>query len=286
MKASNLMIFTLLVAGAVQAAYVQGEYAAIGYAGNATNTSGYGAVGYAYSIAKTEVTVGELSRFYKSGKVVGTTNSLYNNWSAVKYTGSSNAPAGQVSFNQAAQYANWLTTGSATNGAYTIDGAGAVTAIKSRAEVVASGQTYYLVANEDEWYKAAYFKADGSGYSLYANGQGIAPSTNDWRYNSNDFYNTVLSSVRTGVWATAQGSVEQNGTYDMMGNMAEILEGGLVYRGGQYNSAVTYLADNKRTTGINPSTENSSLGVRLVMIPEPVTVGMLGLGALLTLGGL
>ena len=91
--------------GMAQAAFVT-----IGNAGNAADTSGYGAVGYTYQISATEVTIAEFQQ------AIGAGNGNENLWNDGTRTAGTNAPA-NVSLYEAMQYCNWLTSGNISNGA-------------------------------------------------------------------------------------------------------------------------------------------------------------------------
>ncbi len=256
------IVFTgvlLGVLGVANAAYVE-----IGNAGNDADTSGYGAVNYTYEIATHEVTVAELQA---SG--VGSGNE--DHWSAVGAT----APNSNISWYEAAKYCNWLTEQIGNTGIYTFDAGGNLTAVKDRATILAEGFLVYALPTEDEWYKAAYYT--GTGYSLYANGADAAPDAGtDSRYGS-----------FTSPWTVGSGAEEQNGTFDMMGNLWEWTESedgaNRVIRGGSYDLAATHLASSFRTAG-DPATEAISMTFRPVAVPEPFSVVMLAGGGLLIAG--
>jgi formylglycine-generating enzyme len=299
LRAALCVAVILLVAVGARA-----DFVTIGNPGNdaasAANTThglsaayNYGAVPYTYQISRTAVSIAEWEAFYtapNSGKV-GTFNSTYNYWndgggdSPGRSVGP-DAPAIYISFNQVAQYVNWLTTGDATQGAYTIDAGGAVTGIMSRADILATGQQYYLIPTEDEWYKAAYYKPDGSGYSLYAHGLDTVPPQSDgttpytgWNYYDGGY---ALPSPNW-AWTVDSGTEEQNGALNMMGNVLEWNEAisgssrGL--RGGSYLNVEDYLRASSRYGG-DPSYEFLNAGVRVAsIIPEPASATMLLMGA-------
>jgi hypothetical protein len=84
------------------------------------------------------------------------------------HTGSQ-LPVTGVSWYEAAQFCNYLTSGNRYEGSYSFDseygpaGVGRIWAQKNY-------DTIYFLPTEDEWYKGAYFKPDGSGYSNYTYG--------------------------------------------------------------------------------------------------------------------
>lgn len=227
----------------------QAEWAMIGHAGNSADSlTGYGAVDYTYKIGKYEVTAGEFKMAVAADDRI-----------ADDFSGSGDYPVVNVGWSEAAKYCNWLTTSNAYNGAYQFDKNGALTNTLSRADILSAGGMFYVLSTANEWYKAAYFKPDGSGYSLYANGTGDVPVKKNrvgWTY---DKLYTRPSKV-------GRGAVEQNGTYDMMGNVWERVEDAKGLRfGGAYVSKASFLsAKGSRPLGL--ATQNEAAGFRLVMM--------------------
>jgi sulfatase modifying factor 1 len=231
----------------------------IGNAGNADDAAGYGGVSYEYRIGRTEISIADWKLFYDgrlTNGVAGELSSSYDYWNkgtTPNQQVGTGAPATFMTWHQAAQYCNWLTTGRATNGAYTMSSAGEVTAV-NRLFRNTEG-TVYVLPVEDEWYKAAYYT--GSGYSLYANGTDIVPRQNT---DSNYGYNDGVFP-----WAAGSGTAEQNGTFDMMGNVAEWLEGGADRtRGGGFNNSASYISKNGRLA----SSADRQVGFRIVLLNE------------------
>ncbi len=263
-KTNKVMLAVLaLGVGTVLADNINGvniDFVNIGNAGNLADSTGYGAVGNDYGISTKEISI---DQFTPSG--LG--------------SGSGDTPVVNMTWHVAAQYANWLTSSNTAVGAYTIS-AGKVTAV-NRAYRNGDGKLYVL-PTEDEWYKAAYYT--GSGYSLYANGTGTAPvAGTDANYNSGS------------PWSIGSGTVEQNGTYDMMGNVFEWLESPkngaldllddtqeMVLRGGAYHLNNTFLQSGIRVTDPNLVRGAASVdtGIRIVAIPEPGTISLMSLSTL------
>jgi len=242
----------------------QATFVTVGNPGNAADTTGYGAVGYTYQISATEVTIAE---FTASG--AGSGNEDYWNDAGQGNSVGSNAPASCVSLYEAMKYCNWLTSGDINLGAYQFSGG--VYQFTDRASAIATYGTVYAVPTEDEWYKAAYFKPGGSGYSLYANGTGTVPVAG-----SDANYNWAID----GAWVVGTGVAEQNGTRDMMGNVWEWMEdSGGVLRGGSYFYSGGHLNSSFRGSD-DPENEYSDFGFRIVAIPEPATALLFGLGGL------
>ncbi len=261
-----------LVAGTALADNINGvniDFVNIGNAGNVADGNGYGSVGYDYRIGTTEVTI---DQFAPSG--VGDGGEGF--WSTL----ASNEPVSFVSWHEAAQYCNWLTSGNANNGAYTIAG-NLVTAV-DRASAVASYGMVYVMPTEDEWYKAAYFT--GSGYSLYANGTGTAP------VDGVDSLYAAAGGYGGPAWGAGSGTAEQSGTFDMMGNLWEWTESAfdgtldnigekIAFRGGDYYLGLVKLGSGNRESDV-PTAEWSSIGMRIVAIPEPGTISLMSLSTL------
>jgi sulfatase modifying factor 1 len=259
------------------------EFVTIGHAGNAAQSAanrdhsfhggdGKGAVSYSYRISKTEVTIAQMAA---SG--VGSGNEGY--WNDGTRNVGTNAPAVRVSWYEAAKYCNWLTTGNALTGAYQFDAGGTLTNIMTRSQILAAGSLYYVLPTLDEWYKAAYFKPDGSGYTLYANGTSNtntppAQGAGGWNYGDG-----------TQPWGVGSSAAEQNGTYDMMGNVFEWTETFTVISqtdyairlGGRYSSPETFLRSSNQSQTL-PASEDTIIGFRIVAIPEPATALLLALG--------
>jgi formylglycine-generating enzyme required for sulfatase activity len=258
------------------------DFVAIGNAGNPADTRaqanpyGCGAVGYNYRIGKYEVTNAQWNAFAAiAGAPTG--NAGAYNFSS-RFTGAQQ-PTNDISWLEAIQFCNYLTSGNKSKGVYLFSGnnanPGDFLGINRTAAQTTYGTVYFL-PTEDEWYKAAYYKPDGSGYSTYANGTETAPSTSDACYGQ--------SWPGTGPWNVGTGTQEQNGTFDMMGNIFEwneTLTGSYrVFRGGSYyRDDAAFIAASSRGYTVT-DVEGMNVGLRVASnIPEPATLLLLGLGA-------
>ena len=199
-------IAALLLATAVPAYAVNYEMVTVGNAGNAADTTGYGAVAYEYQIGKYEVSISQYCDFlnavaatdvyglYDSAMAVDqNTRGISqgglpgaNTYSLIGPSGT--APAGAnspgdrpityVSWFDAARFANWMSNGQPTgaqgptiteNGAYAINGAvsGAAPAINETNPNTGMAPLYRIPI-ESEWYKAAYYDPTlNSGFGGY-----------------------------------------------------------------------------------------------------------------------
>jgi len=145
------------------------EFVTVGNAGNTADDTGYGAVGYKYQIGKHEVTADHWAAVIAADPNVGNAG----DWSGSQ-------PTAGTSWHEAAKFCNWLTTGSANSGYYTISGGEATpNALGHDAYAAAHGTTYFI-PTENEWYKAAYHKNNGvtggaSNYWEYPTGSDSVP---------------------------------------------------------------------------------------------------------------
>ena len=280
-----LMVGVLLsVANVASATVVQGiniDFVAIGDAGNAGDTrgaaspSGAGSVAYGYSIGKYEITNGQWDTFVSTaGAPTGNATAAYN--TSASWTGT-DVPTNEVSWYEAAQFCNYLTTGDKSQGAYQWSGndtnPGDFTGI-DRDSAISTHGTVYVIPTEDEWYKAAYYT--GSGYSTYANGTDTAPVAG---------VDTNYDSLGGQPWEVGNGTPEQNGTFDMLGNVWEWNETPLgsnrVMRGGShiYNGG-PYVISSSYRDQYYPSGDQHYIGFRVASVPEPATLSLLALGSL------
>ena len=191
---SALIVVLLWSVGHTQA--VTFDWATIGNAGNAADSTGYGAVSYEYRIATTEVTNAQYAEFLNAVAATDTFG-LYNtrmagNFGGISRSGSSgsytyaaqagreNNPVTYVSWYDSIRFINWLHNGQGSGdtetGAYTLLGG---TATPSNAATITrdTGASYF-VPSEDEWYKAAYHDATAGTagtYFTYATGSNSIP---------------------------------------------------------------------------------------------------------------
>ncbi len=260
------------------------NFVEIGDPGNTADTSGYGGVNYTYKISRTEISIAE---FEASGAGSGNENYFNDGTRTV----GPNAPAVNVTLYEAMKYCNWLTSGDVGSGAYILDNLSNPTGVtidrKSAVEIYTS---IFVLPTEDEWYKAAYYTGDqGDLWSLYATGVDDVPPRaiggNGWnclKYENG--LNFLLTSPNY-VWAVGGSKEEQNGTYDMMGNVTEWVEdpSGML-RGGGYNTFNENAMSSAYRWANDPSSEDFFMvGFRVVQtntVPEPVTAGLLFMGGL------
>jgi len=277
-----LCVFPLLVAGATLAdtithggTTIEMEFVTVGNPGNANDSTGFGAVDYAYRIGKHEVTERQWTAVVAANGTDLLDDPGY--WSG-------DQPVAHISWHEAAMFCNWLTSGDVTAGAYTLTG-DKVTAIDRVAAVTQHG-TVYVLPTESEWHKAAYYDPGKIGY---------------WKYP------TVSDSVPDGIdfdGDTAFGAVFQDGhdqghpntvdrtgppsvygTTGQAGNVWEWSEVGTFggtrgYRGGSFQGTWHFLEASYGSAFDNPGDEYTTRGFRVASIPEPGSITLLLCGAL------
>lgn len=261
-----VMVCVMAIANFASADTVRGidiEFVSIGNVGNAADTTGYGLVDHNYRIGKYEITA---NQWQIINAVTGISGS--GCWGG-------NQPAASISWYNAAQFCNYLTSGDKFSGVYNFDQSGNFLGI-DRNSAILSYNTVYVIPTEDEWYKAAYYK--GNRYSMYANGTNEAPSKSDTCYGQDVPAN--------GPWNVGTGMQEQNGTFDMMGNVWEWNET-LVdnvtrgFRGDSFNGTGYYLASSARAAH-DPALGYFNMGFRVASVPEPATLLVFGVGWMMT----
>jgi formylglycine-generating enzyme len=221
----------------------------VGDAGNAADTTGYGAVAYEYAIGKYEVSLLQYTAFLNAVAATDAYN-LYNasmatslNTAGISQSGSSgsygysligggNRPVTHVSWFDAARFANWMHNG-ATSGASTETGAYTLNGAESGIFLKNPGATWWI-PTENEWYKAAYYKGGGTnaGYWLYPTQSDSAPGNAIGAgANQANYFTGVFSVTQSDAFSGDQnyltdggafsGSGSYYGTYDQGGNVWE-----------------------------------------------------------------
>ena len=260
------------------------DWVTVGNPGNAADSlTGYGAVDHTYQIGKYEVTNAQYGEFLNA-KGSSNTNGIYNSDMAsagITQSGSSgsytysvtgalaNRPVVQVSWFDAARFANWMMNGQGNGdmetGAYTLNGA---TSGIINANV---GASVYL-PSENEWYKAAYYNATTTSYSLYPNGQNTI-SPEDANYNNL----ATGSTVDVGSYANDPSFY---GTFDQGGNVWEWDDGvapgsSHVLRGGSWGSnGLNSSIRSSAPASFEGGADGSTIGFRLASasVPEPTSI--------------
>ena len=310
-RKSILVVVGVLLAFNSFAQAVTIDWVTVGNAGNVNDESGYGSVANVYQIGKYEVTAGQYTEFLNA--VADTdTYGLYltDMWSnsegcKIQRSGSSgsysysvaadwaNRPVNYVSWYDSLRFTNWLQNGQPTGGqtaATTEDGAYDMSLGSS--VVRKTGATVWL-PSEDEWYKAAYHKNDGTGnYWDYPTGTfSFSVPSNDLINpdpgNNANFYQSGYT-IGSPYYRTEVGEFENSassyGTFDQGGNVFEwneaLIGSSRIFRGGSYINYSNYLQAHSRYFN-HPTSEYNNIGFRVASVPEPTTLLLLGLGGLI-----
>ncbi|MCI0333312.1 MAG: formylglycine-generating enzyme family protein [Planctomycetes bacterium] len=322
------------------------ETVPVGNAGNAGDVQSqgtFGAVPYNYRIGKYEVTNAQYVEFLNGVDPTGAnTLALYNNFMSsdarggINFNGGAangskyeiksdrdNNPVVFVSWYDSIRFANWLHNGMGSGdtekGAYTIQGGGPTPTNGNSITRNADGK--WWLPSEDEWYKAAYHKNDGTTgnywdfptstdfvplvfapFSDQPPGTG-APTQSDTAnffsddgaangYNdgyavtgSTSFNNSQNYLTDVGAYTSA---LSPYGTFDQGGNVFEWNEALILssfftsFRGVRGGSWGNASGLHASARrNADPSVENDNLGFRVASIPEPASMTLCLVGVLM-----
>ena len=255
----------------------------IGDVGNAADTTGYGAVPYAYRIGLNEVSGNDILKATASGM---------SNVEA----GSGNRPAAGISWLETAAFANWLNTSTGKQAAYdlTWDGAAWSMNLWSSADAWQLGgenlyrhkDAYYFLPSENEWYKAAYFNSLVSSYFEYATGSDTAPTPVTGGITSDTaVYGQPGREGPLPAEVFNAGGLSTYGTMAQGGNVTELLESAFdgvndsvfdlrATRGGDVSDGFGPLTSGNRAAN-TPTHEHHYIGFRVASVPEPSTYALI-----------
>jgi formylglycine-generating enzyme required for sulfatase activity len=265
------------------------EFVPIGNPNNPDDTTGSpnpaGSVAYTYNIGKYEVSRDMVLKASSDGGLGLTLADM------TSYGGNgASHPATGISWNEAARFVNYLNTSKGYQAAYnfTTSGANANITLWGAGQYSGSNQfrhkdAYYFLPNENEWYKAAYGSPSGTWYN-FTTGSDSAP--------------TVVSGGTSGavynVFGTADitnaGGFSPYATMGQGGNAWEWNENAFdgnnnsatefrVLRGGSWSNDSSFLDASFRNYFFEPTNEYLQFGFRVASIPEPSSLSLLALGA-------
>jgi formylglycine-generating enzyme required for sulfatase activity len=295
----------------------------VGSPGNAADSSGFGSVGYAYSIGEYDVTASQYCAFLNAvaasdpygiyhPNMAGTTlgnPGIIQSGSSGSFTysvidGRGNYPVTDVSFWNATRFANWLdngqpnapegagTTETGTYNLFTTAMDAALLATPTNKNyltttqadnnaVTRSANAQWAVSSENEWYKAAYYDpALNGGAGGYFQFPVASNSMNDTQANIGGA--GINDTTPVGSYADPS----YYGTYDQGGDVYQWNEtetdgfnvrgmrGGAWDDGGDYGRAGSY-----ESTYQQPWIADNDLGFRVSLVPEPASIGVIGMVA-------
>lgn len=226
--------------------YTNLETVVVGDAGNKPDTTGFGAVDHIYSIGKYEVTAAQYTDFlnhkaksdpyglwdpmmenYNGSQIIRSGSS--GNYSYSVASDWSNRPVGYVNFWDACRFVNWLNNGQGDSdieyGAYILNGYNGNTGN----EITRNPNARWFLPSEDEWYKAAYYKGNGTaaGYWDYSTQSDLCPESTilDPDPGNNANIANGYFSLGAPYWTSVVGEFENSesayGTFDQTGNVWE-----------------------------------------------------------------
>jgi sulfatase modifying factor 1 len=298
--AALVALFTLVAAQSAAAVTI--DWVSVGGAGNAADTTGYGAVADTYRISETEVTSAQYAEFLNA--VADTdTYALYNtnmgntgpgyfggitrSGSSGSYTygaiaGREDMPVNYMSFYDSLRFANWLHNGQLSgpqdsttteDGAYTI----IAESYPDGPFITRNADATIFLTSEDEWYKAAYYDALSTSYFDYPTGSDTPPTCATPGTTPNTANcNRVVDDLT--VVGSYTGSASASGTFNQGGNVWEwneaISDSMRGERGGDFFKIAQYSHANSRSFG-GATTHYTTGGFRVASIPggwfpEPV----------------
>lgn len=236
----------------------------VGDAGNTADTSGFGAVAYAYIIGKFEVTNTAYCAFLNAVAVTDP-NALYDtrmgshaqggisrsgssgNYTYATKSGMDNKPVVFINWFDAARFANWCANGQPTgaqsnttteNGAYPLNNLSTGIIQKNTTNPRTGQAPLRWLPSENEWFKAAHYKGNGtaSGYWEYPTRSNSLPGTTIGSgVNNANFFSAVYSATQNATFSGTQvyltnvgaftGSPSPYGTFDQGGNVQEWTDG-------------------------------------------------------------
>jgi len=286
----------------------------VGNVGNAADSTGFGSVAYSYNIGQYDVTSNQYTAFLNA---VATTDTygVYNSAMAGTTTGNpgiiqsgspgsysysvaagrGNYPVTDVTFWDTTRFANWLDNGQPTGaegpgttetGTYTLTSTGIAN------NTITRNTNYtWAVTSENEWYKAAYYTPSGGTGNTNPNYWLYPTQSNTISISQANYYTGAGSGPGSGTDTTPVGSYADPsyyGTYDEGGDVDQWNES-IYYgsyrglRGGSFYSNAGKLQSGSFDYG-DPSYGNNAVGFRVSQVPEPASLGILGLGVIGMLG--
>ena len=263
------------------------DFVDIGHAGNAADTTTYGAVPYEYRVGKYEISQDTITKATASGMA---------NVTAGSWTG--NQPAAYISWYEAAAFVNFLNTDSGKTAAYdlTINNGIWSMALWSSEQAWTAGGTnlyrnkdaYYFLPSENEWYKAAYYNAAGTNYFLYPTASSSVPTAVASGTNAGSAVYFGAEGSVPAIVASA-GGLSPYGTMSQGGNVGEWTESAFdgsnnspsenrLIRGGSWLNPGNLLRSSGRGN-YEATLVDTNFGFRVASVPEPSTYVLVLMGA-------
>lgn len=254
------------------------EFVSIGSPGNAADTTGTpdfaGGVGYIFKIGKYEISEDMIAKANAAGGL-GITFSNRGE----------NKPTTNITWNEAAQFVNWLNTSQSFQAAYHFDSNGDLQLWNSGEAWQLDGENLYRhkdarywLPSMNEWYKAAYYDPTTNSYFDFPTGSNTAPTP----VANGTMMDTAVYRNQAGpADITLAGGLSPFGTMAQGGNVTEwqetshnlVNDNGLSARGFRGASWINFSGDLASTgwpnSGLNPSSESNFFGFRVASFAAP-----------------
>jgi formylglycine-generating enzyme required for sulfatase activity len=266
------------------------DFTTIGNPGNAAYYTGYGSVGYTYRIGTYAISQNQIDKATASGLA----NVTAGAWSG-------DQPAANMSWYESAAFVNWLNTSKGFTPAYNLTWSGSTWSMAlwtvtdpgyDANNLYRNSLAKYFLPSENEFFKAAHGKSDGSRYYIYSTGSDFAPTA----VASGTAAGTAVynqSSFQAPASIYEAGGLSSYGTMGQGGNIWQWEENAYIrsstdpagergFRGGDWGSPA-FILRNAARGGADPAHEAYSMGFRVAsveIIPEPSTYVLFGIGAI------
>ena len=278
------------------------EFVSIGNPNNGADTTGTpnpaGRVDYFYDLGKFEVSEDMITKYNAN---FGTANNLV----ITTDNRSTNKPATNITWNEAARFVNWLNISSGGVVAYKYANSTMTTNLTpwtssdtldyDASNPYRSKRATYFLPSYNEWYKAAYYdpnKSGGAGYWDYATGSDSAPSAVSGGTTAGT---AVYFNQSAPADVSNAGGLSAYGVMGLNGNAREWEESSCDLTAGNYNtnggSTRGYRGGNFGTTNVSvlsssirqcdsANLQNSNIGFRVASwTPVPGPLPLLGAAA-------
>jgi len=262
--------------------------------GNTTNTNsslGYGAVPYAYRMGKYEISQLQVTK----ATLLGLAGVSAGAWS-------SNRPAANVTWYEAAAFVNFLNTNSGRTAAYNLTLSGSTWSMTVQAasnawtlggtNLYRNKDTFYFLPSENEWFKSAYYNPTNSTYYTYPLGSNSAPTVigaGGGTTAGTAVYNQNFLTPFNPAEVERAGGLTPYGVMGGAANVWDWVESAFdgtnstgsedrTFRGGAYGQNALLIQSSYRQS-VAPDTSAADMGFRVASVPEPSTYALFLLGA-------
>ena len=262
------------------------DFTTIGNAGNAADTTGYGSVGYTYRIGTYGISQNQINAATASGLVYVTAGA----WSG-------DLPAAYTNWYEAAAFVNWLNISKGFQPAYNLSWNGSAWNMNlwsvsdggyNLNNLFRNSMAKYVLPSENEFYKAAYGKNDGSGYYAYSTGSDSAPIADA----SGTSAGTAVYGQQSPASVYQTGGLSSYGTMGQLGNEEQWMESAFdgvndsvtdnrSIRSGYWGTGLGSLEPSYRYSSSADDDHGSGLSFRVASveaIPEPSIYALMSIG--------